>query len=368
MSEQTEGSIRYLKQEEKAESRRLWREAFPEDSEEFDDYYYTEKTKENRILVREDQGEMIAMIQLNPYEIRVRENVYALDYIVGVATKKDRRHEGHMRSLLVRMMEDMERVHTPFTFLMPASEKIYAPFDFRFIFDQPAFQVSDLHELKRVVVPAGTVGEDGRKGGIKGCENAIPDLQKVAEWMETWLHNRYEVYAVRTREYVELLDKELESEDGSWSFYFAGNDLVGIGCEWGLAKKEQRLLYLKDEYEQEAGAAKPAIMARIIDLREFVRNICLKKDCDLETMTVEIGIRDGFLQKNDGLFRWTLDKNGSEIEKTGEKLQIHEGEKKIPVLTIGEMTEWLFGYRKADRADWMDFIRPLNGVFLDEVV
>ncbi len=42
--------IRYLTAEEKPLSRDLWEEAFPEDSRSFDDYYYSEKIKGNRIL------------------------------------------------------------------------------------------------------------------------------------------------------------------------------------------------------------------------------------------------------------------------------------------------------------------------------
>ena len=46
-----EAKIRYLKPEEKEKARTLWSQAFFEDSEEFDQYYFTEKIKENQILV-----------------------------------------------------------------------------------------------------------------------------------------------------------------------------------------------------------------------------------------------------------------------------------------------------------------------------
>ena len=46
--------IRYLDGNEKAGSRDLWEEAFPEDSRSFDDYYFVEKLKDNRILVLEE--------------------------------------------------------------------------------------------------------------------------------------------------------------------------------------------------------------------------------------------------------------------------------------------------------------------------
>ena len=43
--------IRYLETEEKGRCLDLWREAFPEDSTEFCDYYFKEKMKDNKVLV-----------------------------------------------------------------------------------------------------------------------------------------------------------------------------------------------------------------------------------------------------------------------------------------------------------------------------
>ena len=69
-----------------------------------------------------------SMIQLNPYAIQAGPLVWKADYLVGVATRKNRRHRGYMRQLLVRMMGDMRREGMPFCFLMPAAEAIYRPF------------------------------------------------------------------------------------------------------------------------------------------------------------------------------------------------------------------------------------------------
>ena len=51
--------IRYLETEEKGRCLELWREAFPEDSTEFCDYYFKEKMKDNKVLVREENGDRI---------------------------------------------------------------------------------------------------------------------------------------------------------------------------------------------------------------------------------------------------------------------------------------------------------------------
>ena len=107
--------IRYLGTEEKGRCLDLWREAFPE-----------EKMKDNRVLVREENGEIVSMIHRNPYRIYMRGNEAVCDYIVGVSTLVSERHKGYMRSLMLAMLRDMQEERMPFTFLMPARESLYA--------------------------------------------------------------------------------------------------------------------------------------------------------------------------------------------------------------------------------------------------
>ena len=63
--------IRYLPDEEKNRTRALWERIFAEDSERFLDYYYHIKTADNEILVLERDGEILSMLQLNPYRLQL---------------------------------------------------------------------------------------------------------------------------------------------------------------------------------------------------------------------------------------------------------------------------------------------------------
>lgn len=80
-------TVRYLGQEENQRTRELYEIAFPEDSREFVDYYYTWKTKENKILVMENEkGVIQVMMHLNPYQIHIHDCQQEIPYIVAVAT------------------------------------------------------------------------------------------------------------------------------------------------------------------------------------------------------------------------------------------------------------------------------------------
>ena len=128
--------VRKLEKREHIRSRKLWEKVFTEDSTEFLDYYYNVKTSENEIYVIEDAGEIVSMIHLNPFQMRIGDEVYKTHYIVAVATDEKYRRQGLMAKLLNHVLQVMTDRGEPFTFLMPAKESIYTPFGFRFVYEQ----------------------------------------------------------------------------------------------------------------------------------------------------------------------------------------------------------------------------------------
>ncbi|MGN0335488.1 MAG: GNAT family N-acetyltransferase [Lachnospiraceae bacterium] len=165
--------IRYLREEEKERSRKLYEEAFPEDPEEFVDYYYGCHTKDNQILVLEQNGKICSMLHLNPYTQVVNGHEVSAYYYVAVATAEDCRHQGMMRKLIYRSLRDIRKQEQPYTYLMPANRAIYEPFDFRIVYEQ-----------KRV------------------------DLPLEAETANELLSKKYDIYTKWDSSYVEKLKEE----------------------------------------------------------------------------------------------------------------------------------------------------------------
>ena len=124
-------TIHYLTDAERIRSRALYDEVFVEDADAFSELYYQIKAQDNQILVAEDNGAIVSMLHRNPYTVRFRGTSIPAEYIVAVATKVTYRHQGLMRELLTKALRDMYADGRPFTFLMPADEAIYTPFDFR---------------------------------------------------------------------------------------------------------------------------------------------------------------------------------------------------------------------------------------------
>lgn len=386
--------MRYLDLEERRKTRSLWEEAFPEDSREFDSYYYRRKICENRILAEEEDGEIVSMVQLNPYQVRLRDREYGLSYIVGVATRRDRRHRGHMRRLLTKMLADMRKEEVPFTFLMPAAEAIYRPFGFRYIYDQPHLmwkaEPGDFGLRRETVdLSAGqefagqeSAGQESAAQESAGQESAAQEstrlISELAAWQQKFLTDRYEVCTVRDETYIRRLMEELASENGEWTvFRDKSGEIAAMESWWGWETRELRFLYAPDGLTKESKPASPAIMARITCLEEFLKVISLT-DSAPKQLRIYLNVKDPLIPENNGEFLWIPGRKTSEVKPVRLEECICDADKNAPekertditiCLGIEELAEWLFGYRKPEHlpeeADW---IRPLKGVFLDESV
>lgn len=352
--------VRYLSSSEKERCRSLWEEAFPEDSAAFVDYYMKEKTKDNRILVLEEDRKILSMLHRNPYDICAGDRMWRCDYIVGVATAKEGRRRGYMRRLMERALSDMRAEGMPFCFLMPAAEAIYLPFGFTYIFDQPKWELPEMRTqdntlaVRRVSSPdPGTV------------------LERAAGWMNAWLRQRYEVFAKRDTEYLRRLLKEMESENGILEEIRKNGKTAGFLGTWGLEKQEQRLLFSKPPLIREKDRGKPAVMGRIVSLPDFMKAIRLKEEAPVKCMTFYIKVEDELLEENQGAFYWTVDRHSSALEQVsaGEQAERKGEISGVINIHIRRLTAWFFGYGMPEELPAAaEFIRPIQGVFLDEVV
>lgn len=267
--------IRYLSDGEKDRTRPLWERIFAEDSERFLDYYYDVKTADNEILVLERDGEILAMLQLNPYRLQLGAAQVEAAYVIAVATDSRYRHQGMMTRLLERATQDRRAKGQPFLFLMPAAEAIYRPFGFRFIYRQQSM-TGVLGALADAASEASVENlssedaglpqkQDCRNGHVKsGEDNHIEktaqqlkvehskkenvalfengsftwklspvvenELEDAAEFAENLLSRMHiQVRTIRDAHYYGVLQKECRAEDGDLCW------LVRDGCRAGLA-------------------------------------------------------------------------------------------------------------------------------------
>lgn len=120
---------------EKQKTRPLYEQAFA-DPAAFVDYYYREKCRDNIMVVRYGEaGEVLSMLHLNPYTVRVLGQNVPSYYVVAVATDRAHRRKGLMAEVLRRAFAFLEEEKVPFVFLLPVDEAIYTPFGFSTVCD-----------------------------------------------------------------------------------------------------------------------------------------------------------------------------------------------------------------------------------------
>ncbi len=345
--------FRKLEREEYGKTREIWERIFTVDTQKFLDYYYSVKTEQNEMHVLEEAGNLVSMLHLNPYDVRVNDSIYRLHYIVAVATDERYRKRGFMGRLLRESMRVMYDRKEPFTFLMPAAEAIYYPHDFRFIYSRNQGQI---------------FGEN-----VDTEVEIFPLTEKDCGKLAAYANDRlkqYQVCTERNANYYQVLIAEQQSCNGNVLLIQKQGELAGSFC-YGKEKEngeesievreplfleEQdflKAIYLLTGSESKAvncydygSEKKPIIMARILHLETFLKSLKPDKDVD-----IHVSLEDKIIKENNGVFH--VVGNKKEGITLVEKIEDYAHE--IEKISIGDFTKEVFE-------------KYLPKVFLNEVV
>lgn len=379
--------LRKLKPRERLLTRPLWQQVFEEDTEDFLDYYYTEKIKDNEIYVIETEGDIRSMLHLNPYLLRLGRKEEAGCYIVAVATDVLHRGQGYMKELLKKAMRDMYTAKLPFTFLMPADEKIYYPHHFRYIYsaDQWKVRCVDEEAEKQKITAQLLIDTADRKAMTAGSKVRLmkavhDDAGRIAEFAESLLRDTCQVYAKRNRSYYERLIKEQASEKGGIMLAVDNEVIRGTFLydeEKGFNVREPLTAPGYEQVFEELGLnfvkeqKKPVIMARILHLETLLScMVCW------EEMELKFWLADPLIQENNKLF---MIKGNCEhlVVRTRPAAKKEE----VQRISISALTSILFGYKSLEAIEkeeqetfseeFKEEVRklvPLKNIYLNEIV
>lgn len=330
--------VRLLDQQENIKTRELYEEVFYEDSKGFVDYYYSEKIKDNKIYVVEEDGQICAMLHLNPYVMMFMGNECKSYYIVAVATKKEYRKRGYMKCLLTKALSDMYEEGLLFTYLMPAAEAIYSPYDFCTVYRQ-----------EKLPENPGCMEEIAGKQYV--TENDLEEISFIAQRHHL---SRYQLFAKRDYHYYERLLKEISCENGKIHCIKENDKIKDVWVN--LAEKQP------DE--------RPKIMMRIIDVRRMFMSLKVRM-----LMAACFTITDPWIEQNNRC----LNLFGTEF--SGLMLMDADEKNSEGTIPIAALTLFLFGAITVEELDRMEDvflterlkgelskIIPVSKISLDETV
>lgn len=362
--------IEELEGEDCLKLRDLWEEVFWEDSQAFTDYYFQEKAVRNHAFALKNGQEYVAMLYLSPYPVMLRAGKQfvcrEINYIVGVATKKEYRHRGYMDRLLKEALAFIRAKGQPFVFLMPADPRIYMPYQFTYIYDRGIYRMR--------------------------AENNSPEIRSLTEeefhilsdCASSFLKEHCDVFIRRDSLYYRGMEKELRVQNGGICFR------AGTGKE-----AEGYFFYTEEEGKGEileavlpkgdgewsiynSGKKEPAIMGRIVDVKSMLSLMRAKK----EEIFCSMLIKDPIFPENEGIWKCRVTVGEAFINK--EEKGVLDGGKQPGYeceAGIEQLTAWVFGYKEAeesfrfsDKEDREATICKLRGirrlcrVFINEIV
>lgn len=370
-----ENEIVKLEKEECLALRSLWQEVFFEDSREYTEFYFKEKAGRNTAFYLPEK----AMVHLSPYQIKLRTgNSFSkvkVNYIVGVATIKEHRHKGYMDMLLKAALEDMYKEKQPFTFLMPASPKIYEPYQFVYIYDKKEWRLEIPLNKKRELQAA----------SYEPWSTAVMTKQEIPEVLEAanrHLEGHYDVFIQRDEQYFHTLIKELKAQRGAFylirnklskalSGYFLYTQEEGRGdIQEALSLNKEAVIGKKGILRETKG--KPCIMARIIHAKTMLSFLRIRQDAlNTDAVVVSIQITDSLLPANNGIWKCSIGKSSADVIKD---------EKAECSVTVDGLTSFIFGYKGAGECfafasdagkehviSKLEMLKLLSGVFINEI-
>lgn len=350
-------------------ARSLWEEVFYEDSVQFTDYYFENKAEKNIGYVI-GEAPYDAMMFRTPYTLQIGDARKEISYIVGVATRKECRHRGLMRSLLMHSFQKMYEEKQPFTFLMPANPAIYEPFDFRYIYERDVWKLETDFQIKKCSDVGSLLNGLYRVSELQEKFPTMSILDMLAEFANGYLKERYNIYVHRDKSYYEMQLKESQAQNGDIYVLFSDGEIKAFF----LYAKEGDEVFIQEVMEKEEGLLdflkktdekKPIIMARIIHLEEMLKLVCSKEDKE-----VVLQVKDELIPENTGVYRWEMTPKGSQVVKIQSK---NDAEKELKAAWIDEESE-IFAEEKTETAEVISVhihdlaVYVLRDIFLNEIV
>ena len=141
--------IRQGQDKDKKALMKMWKLCFPDDSLHFIRFYFDKVYTNNETLVYIEDKELVASLQIIPYQIKSDDNISLGGYISGAMTHPDYRKKGYMQQLLNISFEEMIKKGYDYTFLIPQEKWLIQMYEkYGYCLLEPSFYPHENKVLK----------------------------------------------------------------------------------------------------------------------------------------------------------------------------------------------------------------------------
>lgn len=349
-------NIRYATQNDNDEIRNLWNYCFA-DGEDFVNYYFKNRYDfENTIVIEstENNSDILSALQLNQYNIKLRDNNYDVSYIVGVSSKPEVRGFGYMRYLMKHTLDELYSRGQIVSILMAIDYRLYKRYGFEHCYDQLQYHIEtqDLSKFKPNYI-------------LKRATKK--DAKELAEIYMSAMKN-LNGYVVRDEKHFEGFIEEIESEngyvymskDGYIAYYIQEgaffvremiyrkiadlNSMLGFiynhntQCKKAIINTpvNDKSRFIIENLKTCEIKLIPFMAGRIINFEKYIKSLDIKNTNNIDNKSINIKIIDNFISENNNTFKISIVNNQINIDKTKEDASIQ--------LSIQSMTQLAFSY------------------------
>ena len=371
----------------------MWQDNF-HDPVSYADFYFEEVYGKNEILLNQTEEETVkGMLHLNPYTLRVKGQPVEAKYIVGVATDEEYRRQGVMRELLVKTFQTLRDRGELFTYLMPADENYYLPFDFRFgmaQIEQELEYLPEEYDLERKSEKAEEcmtgpksrdticqeISQENEIEYIFKTEISDEQLERIVSQENEIKDTVFDIHTEITVPYIRRMEKEVESDYGQVLYVFDGESYVGraaVGAEDSYFVLSQ--VFCADVFKRESFLEKTILYC---EKKYHYNRYQLILDSSWKDVTTKIGLKGSFrympakrvkkimfrLLNIEGISKFLKSKADSkEVNDKTVRCEIENQEEKASIMNEGQKAICEEDIHEADIYIEDNYLKEQSGVY-----
>lgn len=272
----------------------LYRECFPEDSDEYSFFYIAKKAKEENVYSFTENGEPVSMLIALDNTLSIGGKTIDCPFFAAVCTKPIHRKRGLARKLILKTMEELKEQGVVAVSLYPENAKFYEPLGFT------TYAYTNGYSIKDASFDA-TV------------DLSVNDAEKMLEIYNAFA-KKYYVHEKRT---VESMHDRVEEfllegravgckngdEVKAYALYFDPNDIEEVICldEFYIDK-----LGISN-YRKPTEFGRGESMIRVLDVKKFLESIGYVDGFEIN---LKVKVTDEVMPQNNCVIKWTV-KNGT---------------------------------------------------------
>ncbi len=120
--------MRFATSEDKQVLMEMWKICFG-DTDEYIDLIFSNKYKNENTLIYFQEDRAVACLQMQPYTIRMYNEIIPFYYLVGLCTLPEYRNKGYMGKLINESFNVMKSRNIPLSILVPAEDWLYGYYE-----------------------------------------------------------------------------------------------------------------------------------------------------------------------------------------------------------------------------------------------